>query len=221
MTTEQLQKIASQLRKPDGEDGIKTGEWMSHGNVHIIHDTLDLVDAGTNDNILEIGMGSGFYVPEILAKSPDIQYTGCDYSELMIMESSKLNSKWVTAGRAKFIHGDIFSLPFTGNVFDKVFTINTIYFWDDNVKALLEISSVLKPGGRFIIGFRPKHQTEKIPFTKYGFNQYSKTEIADLLAEHCFNTIDCIENEEPPLDLNGQTILMRNIVIVAMKEREK
>ena len=36
MTDEQqLQQIAAQLRKPHGEDGLKTAEWMNKGSLHI------------------------------------------------------------------------------------------------------------------------------------------------------------------------------------------
>lgn len=215
MTEEQqLQQRASQLRKPEGEEGIKTGEWMSKGNVHIIRDTLKALNAATDDNILEIGMGNGFFVNEILQKSGGINYTGCDYSELMIGQSKEINSEWISRGQAKFVLSDLSSLPFKNETFNKILTINTIYFWDDNIKALNEIKRVIRPNGIFIIGFRPKHQTEKYPFTRYGFNQYSKTEVSDLVSKNGFSVVDVIENKEPDFNLNGEMLKMENVVIV-------
>jgi len=218
MTEEQkFKNQAAQLRKPEGEDGIKTAEFMSTGNKYIIHDTFKALDAETGDNILEIGMGNGFYVEEILEKSESINYTGCDYSELMVRESKKLNTDWISKGRARFIHSNIKSLPFENDVFNKVFTINTIYFWDDEIAALNEIKRIMQPLGKFIIGFRPKHQTEKYPFTKYGFNQFSKQDVGKLLSDNGFSILNIFENQEPDLDLNGQIMKMENVVAVACK----
>ena len=102
-------------------------------------------------------------------------------------------------------------------MFDKFFSVNTIYFWDDEVKALNEIKRVIKPNGKLIIGFRPKHQTEKYPFTKYGFNQFSKTDVSNLLGDNGFSLIDIIENQVPDLDLAGEMLRMENVIIVARK----
>ena len=44
MEEEKLIKIASQLRKPDGEDGIKTGESMNQGNKFMNLQTIDMVN---------------------------------------------------------------------------------------------------------------------------------------------------------------------------------
>ena len=214
---EKFREMAAQLRKPDGEGGLQTADWMSKGNVHIIHDTLKILDAGPGDQILEIGMGNGFFVPEIMEKSESIQYTGCDISALMVQESEKLNAGLVSAGRATFILSNITSLPFEKDVFNKIFTINTIYFWDDEVAALQEIRRVLQPNGQFIIGFRPKHQSEKYPFTKFGFNQFSKTDVSELLTKNGFTVLDIFENIEPDFELNGQVMHMENVVIVAGK----
>lgn len=218
MSDEQkFMSMAGQLRQPHGDDGIKTGEMMSKGNRPIIHDTFRALDARVNDDILEIGMGNGFYVKEILEKSPDILYTGCDYAALMVEESRKNNVDAIAAGRAEFIHASIRDLPFQDNAFNKAFTINTIYFWDDETTALSEIRRVLQPGGSFIIGFRPKHQSEKYPFTKYGFNQFSKEEVAALLSANGFSVIDIFENPEPPFEMNGLIMETENVVVVARK----
>ena len=212
-----FKEMAAQLRKPNGEDAIKTGEMMSKGNLYMIHETLKVLDAKANDNILEIGMGNGFYVNEIFEKSDSINYTGCDYSEFMVQESEKLNTTWIAKGKATFIQSNITSLPFESNIFKKIFTVNTLYFWDNEIDALSEVKRVIKQDGKFIIAFRPKHQTEKYPFTKYGFNQFSKKDVEELLLANGFSIIDIFENQEPPFEMNGLIMETENIVVVAQK----
>jgi ubiquinone/menaquinone biosynthesis C-methylase UbiE len=216
MTDEQkFRSMAAQLRKPEGEEGIMTAAMLSKGNRHIIHDTFKALNAEAGDNILEIGMGNGFYVKEILEKSESIHYTGCDYSELMVQESEKLNPNSISSGKARFVHAAVTSLPFANNEFDKIFTINTLYFWDNETEALNEIKRVLQPNGKLIIGFRPKHQIEKYPFTKYGFNQFSKADVDKLLSDNGFSIARIFENQEPDIDWNGQIVNMENVVVVA------
>ncbi len=217
MDEKQAQETAAQLRKPYGENGIKTGEWMSHGNQHIIRAALELVSAKAGDNILEVGMGNGFFVKEIVSKHPKIFYTGCDYSALMIEESQKENAEWILNGQATFVLSEFLALPFAGHSFNKIVTINTIYFWDEEVKVLNEIKRVLQPNGKFIIGFRPKHQTEKYPFTKYGFNLFSKDSIVKLLSENGFEVNEVQENREPDFEMNGAVVNMENIIVVVTK----
>ena len=209
--------MAAQLRKPSGEEGMKTAEWMANGNVHIIHDAMKILNAEADDNILEIGMANGFYVNEILDKFAGIQYTGCDFSPIMVDAAKKLNADAVATGRAKFILADIISLPFESNTFNKVFTVNTIYFWDDETAALKEIRRILQPNGQFIIVFRPKHQSEKYPFTKYGFNQFTKADVTALLSANGFMVTGNYENTEPDFDLKGQIINMENVVVAGRK----
>lgn len=214
---EKVKNMASQLRKPEGEDGLKTAGLMNKANMQIISDTFKALNAQGDDNILEIGMGDGFYVKDLLGKSGHIKYTGCDYSELMIQQSTKLNADSISKGMARFFHANISSLPFPDNEFNKVFTINTIYFWDNEITALNEVKRVLKPGGHFIIGFRPIDQMEKYPFTKYGFDLFSKSDVEKLLINNGFAILDAFENQESDFDMNGQAISRKNVVVLASK----
>ncbi len=215
MDEEQIKQRAAQLRKPHGEDGIKTAEFMNKGNLQINRDAFKVLNTQANDNILEIGMGNGFFVNEIVSKHPSINYTGCDFSELMISESEKINAEWIASGQAKFILSNAASLPFADNTFNKIATINTIYFWEDNTQVLNEIKRVLKPNGKFIIGIRPKHHAEKYPFSKYGFKLYEKEDLAKLLTANGFEVTQAIENHEPDFDANGVMMKMENLIVEA------
>ena len=218
MNEQELQQIAAQLRQPHGEDGLKTAEWMNKGNLNIHRNALSILNAKAGDNILEIGMGNGFHVKSILSIHPNIQYTGCDFSELMVEESKKLNADWISRGKANFIFSDATSLPFANNSFNKIFTINTIYFWEDKIAVLSEIKRVLQPKGELIIAFRPKHFTEKYPFIKYGFNQFSLDDVVKLLSENGFEIVKKIENPEPDVEMNGEIMKMENVIVIGKKE---
>ncbi len=213
-TEEENRQRAAQLRKPSGEEGIKVGEWMNKGNLRINLDAFKILDASPNDSILEIGMGNGYFVKDIVSVHPSISYTGYDFSDVMIEESKKRNAEWIANGQAKFVLGDITSLPFPDNSFTKIITINTIYFWEDTNRILNELIRVLKPNGKLMISLRPKHQTLKYPFTKYGFTQYSKEDLEVLLAKNGIKNFKIIENHEPDFELNGVIMKMENMIVI-------
>ncbi len=218
MDEKSLKQLAAQLRQPTGEEGIKTGGWMNRGNVQINLDTIKTLNATAGDNILEIGMGNGFFVKEILQIHSGIQYTGADYSEVMITEAEKINAQWIKKGLATFVLTDGINLPFADASFNKIFTINTIYFWDDSQQIIDEIKRVLQPKGKLIITLRPKRQMIQYPFTKYGFKVFSKDEAEQLLVQNGFTITKVIEKQEPDFELNGKMVQMESLIIEAVKE---
>lgn len=102
MDEETLKEIAGQLRQPTGEYAIQVGEKMNEGNLHINLNTFEALNLAEDDNILEIGMGNGFFVKNILSAHNSIKYTGCDYSEIMIDEARKQNTNFIASGKAEF-----------------------------------------------------------------------------------------------------------------------
>jgi ubiquinone/menaquinone biosynthesis C-methylase UbiE len=97
-----------------------------------------------NESLLEIGMGNGFFVRNILEIDDTVSYTGLDFSVDMISESTRLNEEFIENGRAQFQLGEASNIPFPDNSFDKIFTINTIYFWEDPEKVLSEFKRVIE-----------------------------------------------------------------------------
>ena len=83
-TIEDAKALAAQLRQPEGEMGQKVGNLMNDGNRPMNLQTLAALDAKKGEHILEIGMGNGAFVKNILSIDPTLRYTGIDFSPLMV-----------------------------------------------------------------------------------------------------------------------------------------
>jgi ubiquinone/menaquinone biosynthesis C-methylase UbiE len=218
MDEKSAKAIAAQLRQPSADDGIRTGKMMNEGNAGMNRASINILNPSKNDIILEIGMGNGFFIQEIVSRHPSIQYTGVDFSETMIAEATRLNKSWMDSGQVHLIHTSVNSLPFSDNTFTKIFTVNTLYFWDDEKKVLEELKRVLKPGGKLIITIRPGDQMRNYPFTQYGFKLFSRDQLITLLADNGFQNVMATENQEPDFELNGQKLKMSNIIGHGIKQ---
>ena len=217
MDDETLKLIAQQLRKPQGEYAIHTGEKMNEGNLYINLFTIEALKLEAADNVLEIGMGNGFFVKNILSVHDSVKYAGCDFSEIMVGEACKYNERFIETGQAKFFLASADKLPFGDEAFDKIFSINTIYFWDDPALVLSEIWRVLKPKGQIIISIRPQSVMEHYAFAKFGFNMFSKEDLANLLSKSNFKVMTILEKEEPEQEITGTKMKVETLLICAQK----
>lgn len=216
MNEETAKAVASQLRKPAGDMGIEVGLTMNTGNLYINQYVINILKSGSPGNVLEIGMGNGYFVKDILAIDSSVRYSGCDYSETMIEEATKMNRAFIDEGRVRFDLSTASSMPYADTTFDTVFTINTVYFWENPDKELAEIRRVLKPTGQFIIAIRPKHAMEKFPFVKHGFNMFSSEDLSEVLKKNQFNVTDILEQQEPEIEFKGQPLRGESLIITAV-----
>jgi SAM-dependent methyltransferase len=70
--------------------------------------------------------------------------------------------------------------------FDKIFTINTLYFWESPDAYLNELHRILKPGGKLLITYAEEESMDKLPFTSYGFTKYSPDKFEKLIKNSKF-----------------------------------
>lgn len=215
MDKEFLQQLAQQLRKPNGDMGKKVGENMNASNALMNTFTLQEMNIQPDDSILEIGMGNGFFIKDIVGHDDSITYYGCDYSELMISEATALNQSFIETGQVKFFLTSADQLPFQSHSMDKVFTINTIYFWSNPSVELTEIHRVLKPGGQFFLTVRSKSTMENIPVTQFGFKIYDQNLLRDLLETSGFKVKQVLEKQEPDMEFNGNTVKVSTWIFCA------
>jgi ubiquinone/menaquinone biosynthesis C-methylase UbiE len=215
MDEDALKLIAKHLQKPEGEIGKQTGVKMNAGNKLMNQASIEQLQVSPHDRVLEIGMGNGFFVKDILSIDPSISYAGCDFSDIMIVEAEKMNQEYIEKGQAQFFLTNADKLPFMDGTFNKIVTVNTIYFWKNPEEVLAEFKRVLQPNGKLIIGLRPKSQMKNYPFVKYDFNLFSKEEVAELLSKNDFDVTSILEKEEPDQEINGKKVKVAFMVVCA------
>jgi len=214
LSEEELRELAAQLRKPSGEFGREVGERMNQSNGQMNLYTIAAVNPQKGDKILEIGMGNGRFVKNIVNLDSDIHYTGCDYSSEMVEIAAEINENFIAKGQVQFIHANVGSMPFENESFDKIFTVNTFYFWEDHLQVAKELKRLLKPGGSLILAVRPKSILVTYPVVKYDFAIFSNEEIVDLLQKAGFDIVDVTEIKEPNLR-NSNFLTEREALILS------
>ena len=143
--------LAGQHGHPRGIVGRLLGEQMVRQHITETTWTISLLNLRPEDQILELGFGAGKAIELVATQTTHGHVSGIDLSQEMVRSASRRNAQAIKAGQVTLRHGDLTTLPFTENQFDKVFSIQTLYFWPDPPHALAEIFRVLKPGGVLIV----------------------------------------------------------------------
>ncbi len=216
MTDEEKRGLAAQLRKPSGEIGLQVAEFMNKGNELLNRNTINQLDLKAGNTVLEIGMGNGKFIPELMAKASNLSYVGCDFSSLMVEEASANNKDLVENGQAQFYCTNANDLPLSADSIDAIFTVNTLYFWDDQTAILKEFTRVLKTGGKLVIGIRPKELMQHYAFVQYGFDMYHPDEVIDLLESNGFDQPTYTLMDEPDFVADKETFKVESLVVTGL-----
>lgn len=213
---EYLKEIARQLSCPDGERGIKAGQLMNINNIGMTYSAIEALKLAAEDVILEIGHGNGGHISYLLQKAPELKYFGIDISETIITEAKRINEPFIKANKVYFKLSDGESIPSEDKTFDKIVTVNTIYFWKNPGQFLKEIKRVLKADGLFVLCFADKTFMQSLPFTQYGFELYDKEKASRLLIESGFELVKT-EIQTEKIQSNAGGYVTRNYYNIISK----
>jgi len=131
--------------------------------------------APKNGDILDIGFGNGCLIKRLAGKR-DAAIYGVDISKDMVKLATKRNKKAIKNNRIILTEGASDNIPYDKR-FDFIYTVNTVYFWKDLNKGLLEIRNRLKDGGVFMNVLFTKEFLDKHSYTRYGFTKYTPEEL--------------------------------------------
>lgn len=138
---------------PQGIMGRIAGELMIYQHGTETAWTVEIADVQPADSVLEIGFGAGKAIALLAEKTSGGSVAGIDRSATMVKRARIRNRQAVKAGRVTLQQGDAGHLPFKEQLFDKVISIHTLYFWSEPAVMLAEILRVLKTGGMCVITF--------------------------------------------------------------------
>ncbi|HEY8042006.1 MAG TPA: methyltransferase domain-containing protein [Polyangiaceae bacterium] len=97
--------------------------------------------------VLDVGCGTGVFLKTLAADHPDLDLTGLDLSEPMLVQARR----GVVAGRSPapvFVQGSVYEMPFEAGTFDVALNTISCHFYLEQVRAFREMGRVLRPGGR-------------------------------------------------------------------------
>ena len=86
--------------------------------------------------------------------------------------------RWIEAGRAEVSLAASSALPYPDARFDAALAVHVLYFWKDALADLREIRRVLRPGGRALLGYRPRdaETLAALPASVYALRSVEETE---------------------------------------------
>lgn len=182
--------IAAQLAKPTGADGLLVAQRMNQSNGEMTRKAIELLHCQAGQHILEIGPGNAQFAGYVLQQAENLQYAGTDISETMIAEGLRINQQEVLSGKVSLQKTDGSHLPYPDQTFDSVFSVNTIYFWENPDQFIREIHRVLRNGGLCCLAFASREFMQTLPFTDERFKLYNKEEVETLLKNNGFRLLD-------------------------------
>ena len=188
-----IKYVGKNFGNPKGITGIIMTKIMNIMNQKLYTTVLNNLKLETNDFALDIGFGNGYLIKRMFKKNIPIKVYGIEISNDMVNNVSSKNRRNINSGNLTIFLENIEKTSFENNTFDKIVTINTIYFWNNYEKCFSEIKRILKPNGIFYNTIFTKYFLDKFVFTKYGFNKYSIEEIENLTKN---NGMKIIETKE-------------------------
>lgn len=217
LTQEQLVELESQLSHPNGKFGLEVAENMHSTNIGMITSAVNALEISNSNKILEIGHGSCQHLPLILEQAESLEFYGLEISKTMKVEAERKNKAYLNRQTIQFKLYDGETIPFPDDFFDRIMTVNTLYFWKKPFRFLEEVYRVIQPNGLLVIAFAQKEFMKQLPFVKQKFSLYNIQDLLDLVNKSSFRLVNIGENTENVIGNAGE-LVNRNYAVVVLKK---
>ena len=150
----------------DTAEAAEAYDAMAHGEVDNAFVERVLALGAKDGHFLDVGTGPA-QIPILLAqRCPDIRITAIDLSEEMLNIAKRHIAAAELAARITLEHVDAKALPYPDNTFDGLISNSIVHHIHDSLRALQEMSRVVKPEGLVLIRdlVRPKTPEEAQAF---------------------------------------------------------
>src|SRR4051812_14373928 len=115
------------------------GEGMEQEHLPVVLPAIDRMRLQPDDNILDVGCGSGWLVRLLAGHVPEGRVIGIDISDEMIRRARR---NYADLDNAMFVVGEADEIPWDANFFTRAISVESAYYWPDPLRGLREIVRV-------------------------------------------------------------------------------
>jgi arsenite methyltransferase len=119
-------------------------ERMEEGHGDVVRQVIARMPVRAGDKILDLGCGNGWATRILARTAPGVSAVGIDVAPAMVTRAEQQTSYTI---RARYEVAAIEALPFADGSFQRIFSMEAIYYSPDLERALAECARVLAPGG--------------------------------------------------------------------------
>ena len=188
------------------EDG--RGDEMERHHLPIFEPVLPLMDVKPSDRVLDLGSGSGWATRLVAKRFHPKKITGIDISDEMVRLAAE-QSKGIA--NIEFKQGAAEKIPLPDAAVEKIFSIESFYYWPDQMAGLKEAKRVLAPGGKLFILinlYKDNHYSLRwANELKVPVHALSQAEYIELLTKAGFNGTEAHripDNSPTPEEYSGK-----------------
>ena len=135
----------------DTAEAAEAYDAMEHGEVDNAFVERVLALGAKNGHFLDVGTGPA-QIPILLAqRCPEIRITAIDLSKEMLKIAKRHIAAAALTSRVTLEHVDAKALPYPDNTFDGIISNSIVHHIHDSLRAMQEMSRVVKPGGLVLI----------------------------------------------------------------------
>jgi SAM-dependent methyltransferase len=120
------------------------GEGMEQEHLPIVLPLLARMNLAPNDNVIEVGCGSGWLAALLAEQVPQGRVVGMDVSDEMVRRARRHND---AIENTMFVIGEAGEIPWEAQFFDQALSVESAYYWPDPARGLRETFRVLREGG--------------------------------------------------------------------------
>ena len=174
--------LAKQLGSPTGIFGRLVMRLLNRDNAIMNDFALEQIALQPGERVLEIGFGGGYLIDRMATSKIPSFIAGVDPAIDVIQMGSKKFRSHIEQGYIELKQARGESVPYSGNSFNKICTVNTIYFWSNPQLVLAECDRLLKPQGKLVICYNSPAFLAQTKLIQYGFTAYEPQELESLMA---------------------------------------
>ena len=120
------------------------GEGMEQDHLPITLPVLEKMHFAPNDNVLDVGCGSGWLSRRLAKMVPEGRVVGMDVSDEMIRIARRHSSDH---DNLLFVTGEVAEIPWHSLFFTQAISVESSYYWPNPAAGVKELFRVLHEGG--------------------------------------------------------------------------